>query len=475
MMLPIFLILATLCCLYRIWVRMPLPTVAGYVQGPGIALGQGALIITLLASSVDYGDFARISYVYQTGVLEMREALFFVLSYCFIAWVLVPRIKPATEDLTMPDTMRRFYGNTAALLTACVNAGTAILLLASQIQAMGKYVSHAIGSDLLPVIWGIGIFLAIYSASGDMWSVMEGQWSLYKVYSGILVALTITLLVKAGGMNLFSHLPAEKLAIIGHPELLYKLKSGVFWGLMPTFLLSPPLVQRLFIAKRTANPSRVFLLTGLIYGCISILFMVIGLSAWVLLKGEELPEGTDLLPLLFEKLLPSSFSSVAGKLWLGVVLALFCTADAHLHAAGVSLGRDMLSFVLPRRTDEAEVRDMRLGSIAIGLLATLLATRGEDPLGVNSYFYAACLSSMAVVPFITGHLGKRLRGASAFWSFSLPYLAGCLALWGMYSSGQIDKYTLWYGGMGAGLLGLGIRYMVSGQAERPAESPLPNQ
>ena len=234
----------------------------------------------------------------------------------------------------------------------------------------------------------------------------------------VLSIITNVLVYKIGGLpNLFQRLPAEKLAILSYPNLSRRIIANIFWGVFPTFTLTPPIIQRMLMVQDKRQVKKMFFAGAAIYSVVILMLVVIGLGAVSYFKnlpaqlagaknaesliayvGKELFSGNDLMKLF---------------LFIGLMFVLLSTMDSYLHTAGVSLVHDVIKpFCDKRKVMIDETTWSRVATLLIGSLTCWLAYSKGEWLGkstIYAYMYAVLVSGMTLMPLIFGILGVKAK------------------------------------------------------------------
>jgi Na+/proline symporter len=86
-----------------------------------------------------------------------------------------------------------------------------------------------------------------------------------------------------GGIKeLLNRLPAEKLQVAGHAKIGYYTSLALFLGVLSPFLLSPPFVARMLMAREKKQATHMLFMGGVFLLFFIFLIMLIGPDAFVL-------------------------------------------------------------------------------------------------------------------------------------------------------------------------------------------------
>ena len=173
--------------------------------------------------------------------------------------------------LTTGDLMHRFYGRHARTFASIVGICFSVIILSSQIRAIEHLSNHLLNLPSKQVTLIIGILIVLYTDFRRY-----AQCGLYRcatVYSddcSILALKHNPFVPKVGGLKtLLKRLPAEKLSIFNHPHLWLNIEAGIFFGLIPTYLFSPPIVLRMLTVQNKQQVRQMFLAGAALLLCLT--------------------------------------------------------------------------------------------------------------------------------------------------------------------------------------------------------------
>jgi SSS family solute:Na+ symporter len=135
--------------------------------------------------------------------------------------------------------------------------------------------------------------------------------------------------------------------------------------------------------------------------------LFIGFSAIGVVPPEVLEKSDQVLPYLITHELGSS-GLIYGLIGAGALAAAMSSADAITHGASVSLGRDVVTPLVPKITERAQLMIMRIGVVLVGTAAYYLAIFGNK--GLIDLLLGAYGSIVQFAPAVYGALFWR-RGS----------------------------------------------------------------
>ena len=371
----------------------------------GHRLGPGLLAATILAANIGSGTTVGVTgLAYDIGAGAIWWTGSAALGTVVLALTVGPRMWRVAHDqdcCTVGDYLEfRFSVSLRSIVAGFIWLGS-VLILMSQLVAIGYVVQAFSGVHLRYGILGGSAVVLVYYASGGLWSsavVNVVQVALK------LIAFPIALLATARVLGGVSALQAG--AITMGPEYLSPFSvgalgiAGYVTVLGTSFVISPGLLQKTFGARDEASVRRGLLLSAFGLACFSTIPVALGMMArgyW----AAPLPlSGTGwVLPQMLVEVLPP----FVGLLMLAaVVSAELSSADAVLFMLSTSMARDFYQRFWNRDVDDAGL--LRAGRIAafVGLAVSVaIALFIPSILGGLSAFYTILVVVLAV-PLIAG-------------------------------------------------------------------------
>lgn len=247
-----------------------------------------------------------------------------------------------------------------------------------------------------------------------MSSSFVNMFELAVTMSGLLLAVPFALQALGG----WSHMHDMVLANTGSAEKTAALFSITGAGtkqllawlaiLVPSFMISPGLVQKVYGAKDVATVRRGVSMNSLGQAIFAFVPAVLGLCAFAALPHLTNPELA--LPAAMKMLLPK---------WLGIwtLAAIFSAelsaTDAILFMLSTSLAVDLYkTFLNPGVTQTKLLWVSRIASVAAGITGILLAAVLPSIIQAVSIFYGLIAVSL-FVPVVAGLYSRRVLSAAA--------------------------------------------------------------
>jgi SSS family solute:Na+ symporter len=276
----------------------------------------------------------------------------------------------------------------------------------------------------LPRAWGCalgGLIVTLYFAAGGLWGT--ARINLIQILvkaAGFLIAVPWVLFEIGDFSGAIARTvpdPAAYLSLFGDPD------AALGWALIlvPSFLISPGLLQKLFGARDERTVRRAIGAQGFVLLGYSFLPVLLGMAARI--RFPELADAGLALPQLLAEALPAW---LGGLLLAAIFSAEISSADAVLFMISTSVARDLGQTLLARDMDDtALLRWTRLTAVLAGLAGVVLAIWLDSIIAALTLFYSL-LTVTLFVPLVGGLYTKR-PAASAALASMLAGAAGALA------------------------------------------------
>ncbi|MCH7823786.1 MAG: sodium:solute symporter family protein [Acidobacteria bacterium] len=398
----------------------------------GRRLGPGLLAATVLAANIGSGTTVGVAgLAYDIGAAAVWWTGSAVLGTLVLALTVGPRMWRVARDLeclTVGDYLEiRFGGALRSIVMGFLWFGS-VLILMSQIVAIGYVVEAFSGVGLsYGIVLGGGVVL-VYYAAGGLWSSAVVNVVQLAVK---LVAFPVALLAASRVLGGFEALrgTAETMGA----EYLSPLSigglgiAGYVTVLGTSFVISPGLLQKAFGARDESAVRQGLLLStvGLAgFAFIPVAMGILARSYWPVPLSLE--NSGWVLPQMLVEILPPAVGLLA---LAAVVSAELSSADAVLFMLSTSMARDFYQrFWNPDVDDAGLLRAGRIAAI-VGLSASvLIALPFPSILGGLSAFYTILVVVLAV-PLIAGLYWPRADHAATLASVAASVTVWLLALW----------------------------------------------
>ncbi len=386
----------------------------------------------------------------QEGIAGARAEPFGYAICLILAALLVAGAMRAKGYITLADFFRDRFGGRAEIAAACVSIPTSIVWAAAQLLALAALVSTVAGLPVGTTLLAVTVLVTAYTLIGGLLASVVTDIVQSGVVLAGLVILLIALLDHAGG-------PAMALAQI-RPEQLVLIAPGESWlARLDAFaipilgsIVAQELISR-FLGSRSAKIAiRGGLIAGglyLVVGFFPLAFGLIGPGA-----GFDATNGDLFLPALAAELLPTAlFVVFAGALFSAVL----STVDSALLAVAALTTENLYKRARPAAGQRETLIAARVLTVAAGIAAYVVATRGETIYGLVEI--ASSLGSAGLLVALLIGLHSRFGDE---WS-ALAALAGGLTA--MALGGWIfDLPGAFLGSILAALAAYGVAALITG-------------
>ncbi len=409
----------------------------------GRRLGPGLLAATVLAANIGSGTTVGVAgFAYDIGVGALWWTGSAVLGTLVLGLTVGPRMWRVAREFdcyTVGDYLELRYGVVLRALVMGLLWLGSVLILMSQIVAIGFVVAAFSGVNLrYGIVLGGAVVLAYFSAGG-LWSSAVVN----VVQLGVkLVAFPLALLSTArmlGGIEALRPTAASLGPDYLSPWSVGGVGAAGFVVVLGTsFVVSPGLLQKAFGARDEGTVCKGLLLSAAGLTVFAFIPVALGMLARLQWPTPLPLEGSGwVLPQLLV-LLPPAVGTFAVA---AVVSAELSSADAVLFMLSTSMSRDFYQrFWNPGVDDLGLLRAGRVAAV-IGLVAAvLLALPFPSVLGGLSAFYGVLVVALAV-PLLAGLYWPRASNAAALASLATSVTVAIGAL--LYTGAPPGPANLW--------------------------------
>jgi SSS family solute:Na+ symporter len=376
----------------------------------GRALPGSLVFVTLLAANIGAGStVGATGLAYQHGLSAWWWSGSAAIGCLFLGLFVAPRMHRLAAErglLTVGDFLEaRFDRSVRVLVAAILWLGT-LAILAGQLIAMAWVLEVVLG---LAKGWGCVlsglVLIAYFSGGGLLASVWVNVLELAVLLVGFTLAVPYAVRA-AGGWS------ALKAAAGPAATAQYSSFTGMGWAgilglaviFVPSFIVSPGLIQKTFGARTAAGARAAALGNAAALAVFAFIPPLLGMSARVLRPDLSNPELA--LPSLMA--MPEALPPWLGGLALAALFAAeISTADAVLFMLATSLGQDLYKSILnPSADDGTLLRVSRWTSVGAGLVGVGLASVLPTVVDALKTFYGI-LTATLFVPLLAGLLSSR--------------------------------------------------------------------
>ena len=343
------------------------------------------------------------------------------------AVLLIPRVrenKAFKNFYTLPQLYGHFFGKRVAILAGLISAIGYTGFTSSQLLAGAKLASGTFAQlELLPALLIMGVLAVVYTVMGGIKAVIYTDTVQWIILMGglLLIGLPVCYTAVGGWEAIQNTLPAEffSLSNIGWAQIFN-------WAItiIPIWFVGMTLYQRIFACRDTKTAKRAWYIAGLFewpimallgvsLGLLSRVAAEQGMFAYMGLANAAVVDAESGLPLLLRSVLPVGLMGLMMSAYFSAILS---TADSCLMAASGNVVTDLIGNL--KKEALSEKRVLRLSqwiTLALGLLALLLATFMTNVLSLMLYSYAFMVSGL-LVPLVAALFFGSRHQLAAFWS-----------------------------------------------------------
>jgi len=395
----------------------------------GVLLAAAALAATHFGGGfvVGTGDWG-----FRYGLTGMAYAVGTGASLLLLAVVAARRMR-RLGLVTVPDYLELRYGSRVVSVLGAVLSLVAIIgILGAQVWASQGALS-ILGIDPTVAAVAATVLFIVYTAASGLWGVtLTDAVQLLIIFIGVPIAAILGLREAGGFAGVRSSIVELDLEVTAG-AYFEPLGAGgvlVLAAVVPTLmytLIGQDFYQRLFAARDATVAVRAALLAGVVLIAYAAFPALAGMAARGIF-GDGI-EGPQAIPMLVVEVLPVW----AGAIVVGAILgAIMSTADSLLIAGTSHLTNDLyVKRLNPSAADDPRrlLLISRLGTVAIGLLALVLALSVREIIGLLLLSYTMYAAGV-FVPVVMGLYWRRGTAAGALAGIVGGALAGLVAALG---------------------------------------------
>ena len=366
--------------------------------------GTWALVLTYLATEVGGGILIdHAGCVLSYGIIAILVHSAYAFTFLVRAFFIAPKMVYFDGCLTMGDVMGKLYGMPSKVLTGVLSAADAVIIASMQLIVLG-----AIGEYLLDIqsTWSIitgGLILAAYSAHGGIKAVASTDIFQFLVVVILVPIITSIAIQHAGGIKeVFSQIPPEKLTVVvGHEKFSSYLVVFIMWTFLQAGLVDPAIVQRMLMGKNSLQLRNQHLVLAAFDPALRLAILFIGLAGMILYPTIA-PQ--NLVIHIVQELFPTGLKGLA---MAGLLGALMSTADSFLHAAGITVARDVVKPLCSIKGIAInELQWARIATLLVGLGSIFVGLQGMKILDL-SLIAAELIVPLLMFPMVSGIVGLK--------------------------------------------------------------------
>ena len=365
-----------------------------------------SLIVTVFGASTTLGV---ISLGYSRGLTGAWWPLTGALALIPFGVFLASRVRDLAV-YTLPDILKRAYGDAVAVPAALVIAVSWCGVIAAQMVAGAFIVSGVFPLGYAPALAIVAAVFVIYTFWGGQLSVIRtDSWQLVLFVAGLLLCLVLVFASSIGpDATSAMSIPA------GHLDFPVSVDFGwydllVYYPLIVAlpFLVGPDLISRVLCARDGRVARRSVFVAAVAIVPIAFLLALLGLLIRAHFSGLP-PDGA--LPEAVRQLVPIG---IRGLVVAGFLAAIMSSADTTLVTASTILSLNVVSRVKPLAESE-QLGATKVCLVIVGILAWLIAGFQQgiiDALLLGYTIYVGGVVVPTVASFFRKQLGVTPTGA----------------------------------------------------------------
>ena len=391
----------------------------------GRSLGPGRLFATFLAANIGAGSTVGATGLgYRLGMSAWWWVGSAAVGTLLLSQFLGPRLWTLARDhnlSTLQDFLEFRYGRSVKAVISVLFWFGALAILAAQLIAISWILNTVAGIPKWEgCVIGGAVAMVYCTAGGMMSSSFVNMFELAVTMSGLLLAIPFAVHALGGWGHMQIMIAAQSGGAAATHGLFSMVGAGprqiLAWVaiLVPSFMISPGLVQKVYGARDTRTVRMGVGLNSLGQALFAFAPPVLGLCALAALPHLANPELA--LPAAMKFLLPR---------WLGVwTLASIFSAelsatDAILFMLSTSLAVDLYkTFLNPGVSGRGMLMASRVASVGAGVIGILLATVLPSIIAAVSIFYGLIAVAL-FVPVIAGVYARGVFTSAALTSIAL--------------------------------------------------------
>lgn len=386
---------------------------------------------SLIAANISTEQFVGMSGAGagNTGLAIASYEWIAAITLVFVAIFFLPRFLSA-GIFTIPEYLEYRYNATARTIMSLFLMVVYVCVTIVAVVYSGGLTIHAIfGWPLVPSIWLIGIFAALYTSFGGLKAVIWAdliQGSALILGGAIVLYFGLHAMTPDGGLlagwSAFMEQAGDKMHMslaMDHPELPF---SALIFGIwIPNFYywgLNQYITQRTLASKSLKEGQKGVLFAAALKLLIPFVIVIPGIMAW-LLFADQLGDGTTAkdaaYPVLIRELIPAGLT---GFMLAALAGAVISSLASMLNSASTIFTMDLFKRYLKQDATESEMvlvgRFTTLLFVVIGcLIAPMLANPRFG--GVFKYIqdFQGFISPGILTAFVFGLVIKRTPAAAA--------------------------------------------------------------
>lgn len=395
-----------------------------------------SLVATIFGASSTMGI---IGLGYSRGLTAAWWSLVGAVALVPFGLYLAERVR-GLEVYTLPDILRKAYGNPVAVPAAVLISVAWCGIVAAQMIAGARLLSGVFPIEYAPALGLIAAVFVLYTYWGGQLSVIRTDALQLALFVGGLFCCVLLLFLAFGSHD--SALSGD--VPVGHLRFPVSDSFGwydllVFYGVIVglPYLVGPDVYSRILCARETSVARRAALLASAAIVPISFLLAALGVLIRARFPGLE-PEAA--FPTAVGQLVPVGLT---GLIVAGFLAAIMSSADTTLISASTILSLNVVG--ARGRPSEAQLLRMtRLALLAVGIVAWMIASLEQGIIAALLLGYTVFVGGV-VLPTLASFWRERLRITPPV-AMAAVIVGGSAALLGALRNGELMRALVGSGG-----------------------------
>jgi len=294
-----------------------------------------------------------------------------------------PKIR-RTMAYTIPEVIRRRFGDMAGTTTALLNIISLFCLTASQILASGIVVSIIVGIPLNVAIIVSGAIILGYTVMGGVVAdIVSDAFQLFIIIAGLLVAMLVIVNNTGGFAHMAAKLPGKALSLTGAGwAAIISLIINYFCA----FLSGPEMVSRFSSAADEKTARNASWISAIFMALVAFIPAVIGLVVLEMNPGLNDDKGASVLMWAATHY---ASPAIAGIVAVAVISATMSSADSNLICAATIFVKDIFQPHIEYQVeDKTLILISRISIVFFGLLGMVIALLQINLITLNLFAFA---------------------------------------------------------------------------------------
>lgn len=373
------------------------------------------------------------------GLMLGLAALYFVVGF----------VRPLNV-LTFPDLVARLTGYPISRpLAGSILLISGWLYLVMQLVGAGLLVTAITGVPYHYMVWTIGVVFIVYTVMGGLVSVVWTDLLQGVVMVAAILVALVFMVGDLGGLTAVN----ERLAAIDASRVsataggAYTLAgmAATFLAFFGTILTEQDMLIRI-AACRDVRTAKIHVAgAGAVLSILYSGLIILGGATTVALMQAGIPVASSdaALPTLLIEYVPTGIGVV---LILALMSAILSTTDTRLHATGMTVARDIYSWMRPEASEQKLMQVSRIATVILGVSATAIAMDPPSTIYDLYSLRAVLLTTAFFLPVYIALFWVDLDGRAVLTAVAG---GGAVGLATQLAGGGIGSFPSTFLGMGA--------------------------